>query len=265
MKASTDSVRATINEPFKARFLRAVWRITGRKSRLDHFFTTFLKYRKYLPECDAQQVIPRFSETEVRIQHCPIGTWSTPLVDVFVLMKAAQGFNSKRILELGSYRGDTARLLAENTGDQVTICAVDIDERHGSAYQGTAVARKIQRKTGRISTDLFQPDEKFDLIFVDANHDFDSVMNDTQVAFKVLSDPGVILWHDYAAQDNYFIGLNGVPEALGFFSKTYRIYSIRGTRLAMFSNRKDWNSSRLDEHAPDKAGATVWDEKQLRG
>lgn len=264
MKASADSVCATINEPFKARFLRIVWRLTGRKSRLDNFFSTFLKYRKYLPECDAQQVIPRFSETEVRIQHCPLGAWSTPLADIFVLIKAAQGFDSKRILELGSFRGDTARLLAENTGDQVTICAVDIDERHGSAYKGTPIAHKIQRKTGRISTDLFQQDEKFDLVFVDANHDFDSVVNDTQVAFKVLGDSGVILWHDYA-QDNYFIGLNGVPEALGLFSKTYNIYSIRGTRLAIFSNRKDWNLSRSDEHPSQKIGNTVWDEKQLRG
>jgi predicted O-methyltransferase YrrM len=174
------------------------------------------------------------------------------------------GFRSKRILELGSYRGETARLLAENTDDNVLIYAVDIDERHGSAYSGMNVARKIVRKTGPISLELLGKEEKYDLIFVDANHDFASVMNDTEVAFKVLADDGVILWHDYA-QDNYFVGLNGVPEALNHFSRTRQIYAIRGTRLAFFSNQKDRPSSFIPVGASTTPGKNVWDERQMRG
>src|SRR5690348_16404193 len=106
-------MKGMMNEPLKAHFLRAIWRLTGRKPRVDQFFAGFLKYRHYLPECDAAEVIPDFLGTEVRIRQCPLGNWSTPLVDVFVVLKAALGFQSKRILELGSYRGETARLLAE--------------------------------------------------------------------------------------------------------------------------------------------------------
>jgi hypothetical protein len=78
-----------IDEPLQARSLRVLWRLSGRNNRLDQFLAGFLKYRKYLPECDAAEAIPGFSETEVRIRKCPLGGWSTPLGDVFVVLKSA--------------------------------------------------------------------------------------------------------------------------------------------------------------------------------
>jgi predicted O-methyltransferase YrrM len=252
------------HEPLQARLLRIVWQLSGRKPRMDQFLAGFLKYRKYLPECDAADVIPNFSETEIHIRQCPVGAWSTPLIDVFVVIKAALGFRSRRILELGSYRGDTARLLAENTGDDVTICAVDVDEKHGASYRGLDVARKITRKTGRISPELFALDEKFDLIFVDADHDYASVMNDTEVAFKILAPEGVILWHDYR-QDAYFHGMCGVPEVLNEFSKPRAIYAICGTMLAICSTCPNWETATLPSRISQTRAKTVWDEHQLAG
>ena len=253
-----------IHEPFQARCLRVLWRLFGRNNRLDQFLAGFLKYRKYLPECDAAEAIPGFSETEIRLRQCPLGNWSTPLVDVFIVLKAALGFRSRRILELGSYRGETARLLAENTGDDVGICTVNVDERHGAAYRGLDAARKIIRKTGRISPALFQPDEKYDLIFVDADHDFASVMNDTAVAFRVLAPNGVILWHDYR-QDAYFHGHCGVPEALNEFANRHAVYAIRGTMLAIYSACPNWETATLPSRILSKPAASVWDERQVRG
>ena len=249
------------DEPAKARLLRLLWRLSGRRPKIDQFFSSFLSYRKFLPECDAPEVIPRFAETEVRIKQCPLGNWSTPLADVFVVLKAALGFESKRILELGSYRGDTARLLAENTGPDTVIFAVDADERHGASYQGLAIASKIRRKTGRISPALFDPGEKFDLIFVDADHDFDSAMNDSEVAFQLLAKPGVILWHDYN-HEFFFHGMCGVPEALNVIAKRHAIYSIRGTWLAIHSNLSGWPKTGKERSS---AGRSVWDEEQVRG
>jgi predicted O-methyltransferase YrrM len=252
-----------IKEPAKARVLRLLWRLSGRKPRVEQFFSSLLTHRRYLPECEAKEIIPRFEESEIRIKQCPMGAWSTPLVDLVVLLKAALGFESKRILELGSYRGDTARLLAENTGSETVIWAVDIDEQHGAAYRGLQVASRIRRKTGRISAGLFGKDEKFDLIFVDANHDFASVMNDTDVAFGVLAEQGVILWHDYSPQ-GYFPGLCGVPEALNQFAGRYPIYAIRGTWLAIYSSIKGWQTKSLSG-GKGPASGSVWAEEGLRG
>lgn len=251
-------------EPFRARLFRLFWRLSGRRSQIDTLFTPLLKYRRYLVECDAHEVIPAFTETKITIQSAPIGTWSTPLVDVFVLLKAAQGFGPRRILELGSYRGDTARLLAENTPDQATICAVDVDPRHGAGYRDLPISSKILRKTGAISESLFEPHEKYDFIYVDANHDFASVVSDTQVAFALLAQPGVVIWHDYH-HESYFHGMAGVPEALKVFAAEHPIVAIRGTHLAMHSTIPGWETSRWIAHADGGAKPSVWDERQLRG
>lgn len=253
-----------IKEPLKARLLRVPYWLSGCHPRADRILAGFLKHRKYLPECDAAEVIPRFAETEVRVRQCPMGTWSTPLIDVFVLIKAAQGFGSQSILELGSYRGDTARLIAENTGPDVKICAVDIDEQHGAAYRDLPIGRRIQRKTGRIEPSLFAADEQFDLIFVDADHDLSSVLHDTAVAFKLLRPQGVILWHDYM-HDCYYNGMGGVPEALNEFQQKHPILSIRGTSLAIYSNCAGWETARLARREQRVSQSSVWAETQVRG
>ena len=229
---------------------------------MDRFLSGFLKYRRYLPESDPQEVIPNFAQSEIRITQCPIGAWSTPLADVFVLLKAVVGFQSKRVLELGSYRGDTARLLAENTGPDTSICAVDINEQHGASYRGLDIANKIRRRTGRIGPGLFEEGETFDLIFVDADHDFSSVTEHSKLAFRLLASQGVVLWHDYTLE-SYFHGLCGVPEALNQLSKTRSIRAIRGTWLAIYSNVEGWETGRPAPESP--AGHSVWEERSLRG
>jgi SAM-dependent methyltransferase len=258
------SIAGVIDEPAQARWLRLLWKLSGRRPSVDAFLTGLLKYRRCLPECDAQEIIPNFSETEVRIKQCPMGAWSTPLVDVFVVLKAAIGFRSKRILELGSYRGDTARLLAENTGPDALITTVDVDERHGAAYRDLPIASKIRRRTGKISKTLFDQGEKFDLIFVDADHDFRSVMNDTEVAFEVLAPEGVILWHDYNFE-KYFHGLCGVPEALGHFARGRPMYGIRGTWVAIYSNVGGWQTGQIPDKRKKAGGGSVWEQEQVRG
>ena len=251
--------------PLKESLLRLLWKASGRRNSVDTFFTGLLKHRRYLKTVDAKQCIPRFDETEVRLRQCPLGVWSTPLIDVYILIKAAMGFNSRRILELGSYRGDTARLIAENTGDDTRICTVDIYPDHGAAYKDLLLARRIERRVGAIRPGLFSAGEKFDFIFVDADHDYKSVMNDTAVAFDVLSDQGVIFWHDYRF-DGYFHGMAGVPETLRHFAQQNAIVSIESSLLAMHSRYPGWETKKLLAQGPVTTGKTdTWNDTGVRG
>ena len=38
---------------------------------------------------------------------------------------------------------------------------------------------------------------KFDLIFIDGGHTYSVVKSDTKKAFEMISDRGIIIWHDY--------------------------------------------------------------------
>ena len=49
------------------------------------------------------------------------------------------------------------------------------------------------------SLDLSASDflEKFDSILIDGAHDFDTVIHDTKLALELISDDGIIVWHDF--------------------------------------------------------------------
>jgi hypothetical protein len=248
----------------RERLFRLIWRCCGRGPSLDALLTRKLPELKHLPERNPADCIPNFASTEIVIRQCPIGTWSTPLIDVVVLLKCALGFRSRRILEIGSYLGHTARMLAENTDAETRITALDEYPEHGSAYRGTPLEQKIDRRIGKISLQPFKPDEKYDLIFVDADHRFESVVNDTQVALSLLSERGVLVWHDYQ-QENHFHGLNGVPEALKIFSKSIPIIALKGTYLAMHTRYPDWETAKFVNQGETPATGGPWRNQSLRG
>ena len=53
----------------------------------------------------------------------------------------------------------------------------------------------------------------YDLIFIDADHSYEGVRHDTELALPLIAPTGYIVWHDYANW-GYFDGKNGVPEYL---------------------------------------------------
>jgi predicted O-methyltransferase YrrM len=183
-----------------------------------------------------ERLFPNFVEKAVSFYEAPLGPWSTPLIDVAMLIKIAQCAESKTVLELGSYRGYTALALARNLGCEARIVTVDSDPRHGEAYFNTQFSHQIERRVSSIDTSTFARDAygSYDLIFVDADHSYTGVKRDTETVFNLLSDHGFILWHDYANWGR-FSGKNGVPEYLHGLSEALPIARIAGTWLAIYS------------------------------
>ncbi len=93
---------------------------------------------------------------------------------------------------------------------------------------------------------MFSPDEKFDLVFIDGSHEKDSVIADTKVAFSVLKENGVILWHDYQFF-SYFEGKERVPEALKLIAQKDPVVALRGSWLAMHSRYPEWKTEEILE------------------
>jgi hypothetical protein len=246
------------------RLLGLVWKCSPKGPAFDALLSRRLPELRHLPERDAVECIPDFEAQPITIQHCPMGPWSAPLIDVVVLAKCARGFRSRRILEMGSYLGYTAKLLAENTDALARITTLDEYPDHGTAYRGTAAERKIDRRVGKISLEHFKSDEKFDLIFVDADHRFESVMNDTQVALALLAENGVVVWHDYQNL-HHFQGYNDVPEALRLVSAHLPIIAIKGCWLAMYSRQPGWETSKLLSQKATKTSGGAWDNRSVRG
>ena len=181
-------------------------------------------------------LFPDFDERIVSIGQIPRGSWSTPLADLVLLLKIVVCTEPKRLMEIGSYRGYTALCLAQHISPDAKIVAIDRHADHGEAYRETTFARMIERRVGETDRAMFARDEpaSYDLIFVDADHSYSSVRNDTELVLPLLSPAGFIVWHDYANW-GYFNGQNGVPEYLGELGAKLPIGHVAGSTLAIHS------------------------------
>ncbi len=163
----------------------------------------------------------------------------------------------QKIFEIGTYNGFTTIHFAYNSPSDCRIYTLDLppnydarnkNELHKYSYDDLKVVelsmKNIDKRVfkndpnGSKITELFGDSASFDfspyhnkidLVFIDGNHAYDYVKSDTENAFKMLSDNGIILWHDfdYIIHQDVFRYLNKLGEK-------YKIYSIQNTRFAIY-------------------------------
>jgi protein-L-isoaspartate O-methyltransferase len=206
------------------------------RPRLEAALSALDKRRLRLPVINLRKLFDDFSTQPITLTELPVGPWSSPIGDVVMLAKIAMCLRPKRVLEIGSFRGYTAKLLAEHTGPDSRIVALDRDPRHGELYRGAALSAKIERRLGEVNAGAFalDPRQSYDLIFVDADHTYAAVKHDTEVVLPLLAPSGMLVWHDYANWGR-FSKKNGVPEALHELAQTLPIAAVGGSWLAAYS------------------------------
>jgi predicted O-methyltransferase YrrM len=102
----------------------------------------------------------------------------------------------KSYLELGLYQGDTINRISKYFKNKENIVGVDM-----------LLEPIIDGTFHKMSTDDFfkQNKKNFDMIFIDADHRYESVKKDFKNSIKILNPGGVILLHDTDPEnDNLF-------------------------------------------------------------
>jgi predicted O-methyltransferase YrrM len=208
--------------------------ILSTRPRIEQALSALDKTRLRLPVVNLQPLFDGFDDAPVVLRELPAGPWSSPIADICVLAKIALCLTPRRVLEVGSYRGYTTKLLAEHTPADTRIVAFDRDPRHGAAYCGLPLAAKIERRIGEVSHAAFAGDPRghYDLIFLDADHTYEAVKRDSEVLLPLLASQGVFVWHDYANWGR-FSRLNGVPEVLHELAERLPVVAVAGSWLAM--------------------------------
>jgi len=202
----------------------------------DRTLCHFLKQRMSLPDLHLPKLFEDFDQQPIMFHQLPQGAWSAPLADVAMLLKLAACSKPKRLMEVGSFRGYTALYLAQHTTEDAKIVTVDQYPDHGEAYRDLPLAKKIERRVGKTSPELFatDPPGSYDLIFIDADHSYAGVKHDTELMLPLVAHNGFLVWHDYANW-GYFNGKNGVPEYLGQLATQLPIAHVLGSDLAIYS------------------------------
>ena len=154
--------------------------------------------------------------------------------DAPVLAKIYGVMNARNHLEFGTWEGFGAALFCSNSSGNATTINLPFGESSQSetlspVYSSSLYPARRMQFTGvdigqqsdseasigwiykqmgyesRVkqifnnSLDLSASDflEKFDSILIDGAHDFDTVIHDTKLALELISDDGIIVWHDF--------------------------------------------------------------------
>lgn len=138
---------------------------------------------------------------------------------------------SKTIIEVGSYRGRSARAMADNSPDDCIIHCVD--PWNFQIFWNTGNIQTVDHndfgvfymnlndhlKSGKVkfhatNWENYYPDYQADFIFIDGDHTYDAATFDIGKALHYIKPGGLIAGHDYnwesvkRAVDQYFPEVN---------------------------------------------------------
>jgi hypothetical protein len=176
-------------------------------------------------------------------------SWSLTIYELNCLLFAQSAIRAKKVLEIGTYDGNTALNLAANLPDDGEVVTIDlgVQEEPGLALKVEDRLQNVvdQQIVGRQFKDTPESSRilqvlgdsaklnwsslggPFDLAFIDGCHAYDYVKSDTDNVLSVMRPGGVVLWHDYSA-------LPSVARAVDEYRNRFEPFGVlQGTRLAV--------------------------------
>lgn len=128
--------------------------------------------------------------------------------DLALLKALAVMFPRCSYFEIGTWRGESLANVASVAHECFTMDLPDAEKRdlgYDEEYisQHAILSQHLPNvthlKANSHTFDFSTLNRKFDLVFIDGDHHYESVLNDTQKVFKhLLHDDSVVVWHDYA-------------------------------------------------------------------
>lgn len=203
--------------------------------------------RKYgmsqgLPVVEIDDLVPDF---DVDVNPYAFLSGATTSIDLALLRAVAKRYGVQDYFEIGTWRGESVANVAKVVPHCVTFNLPKEDlkkmtengryaDLHGFFSQPL---ERVKHLYGDSQTFDFNPYYgKFDMVFVDGDHHYGSVLKDTDTAFRLLKDGhGVIVWHDYGLDSETVRWevmeaiLDGAPAEM-----RNRIYHISNTLCAAY-------------------------------
>lgn len=160
----------------------------------------------------------------------------TNQVDLLYVAAIAKLRGCRRMFEFGTYQGRTTYHLTF-ASENPRVYSLNLPPEKdssvarflGSWFKGTDRERFItQILEDSRAFDPVPYERQMDLVFVDADHSYEGVKNDTEKALRMLAPGGVILWHDYAAKTP------GVVRYIKEFSQGRPVFRLKHTCLVAY-------------------------------
>jgi predicted O-methyltransferase YrrM len=212
-----------------------------------------------LPRVSLNSILPGVEEAEVLLPRAFDRKSSASISASITVEEAchlgaiAKCIQASRALEIGTYDGNTALVLAANLPAEGNVVTVDLPpdfgmhkqgslifpgvelnltprDQLGRQYQGHRLSARIRQVYGdSAKLDWSTFGGPFDMIFIDGCHSEAYVRSDSQNALNHLAPGGVIVWHDYCAIPE----VSKVVDQFALQITWIKAYALEGTRLAV--------------------------------
>jgi len=128
--------------------------------------------------------------------------------DLALLKKLARKIKDCSYFEIGTWRGESAANVASVARECFTLnlsaaemkgmgLPEDYINQHGAFSRNLPNVTHLEGNTR--SYDFAALQRKFDLVFIDGDHHFEMVKNDTEKVFQhLVHEKSIVVWHDYA-------------------------------------------------------------------
>jgi len=171
----------------------------------DSLLKKYPALKEGLPIVDFLTILPHFNET---ISPYSFLNGGSLITDLSLLKGLAKSFKDCIYFEIGTWRGESVSNVSKvankcytlNLSDQ-SLKELGYDNEYllQQGFYSKNIANIEHLKGNSFDFDFSTYHQKCDLVFVDGDHHFESVLNDTQKAFQLLkNENSIIVWHDYA-------------------------------------------------------------------
>jgi predicted O-methyltransferase YrrM len=189
-------------------------------------------YSSKLPRIQPQDILEGYADLKITIPFISTHWETATLFDHTFIASLVHVVQPRTCLEIGTSLGLVTSTIASNAPDDTEIHTIDQhgDERIGSFFRSRPEGRKIRQHVSLSTKFDFRPYAgSVDLMFIDGSHEFEDVRRDSENAFNVLTDRGVVIWHDVTP---YF---PGVMKALEASANAGEIYRVQGTSCGFYA------------------------------
>ena len=216
--------------------------------------------KKGLPVIDFLEIFPSYNEIIKPLSFMSGG--SSSVTDYALLVGLARIFEKCRYLEIGTWRGESIACVSQ-VAEECTSISLSEKQMKDRGFSGEVIknSRFFSKNLPNINhigadsqTFDFSSLGKFDLIFVDGDHSYESIKKDTENIFPLLKDEkSIIVWHDYLWNNGKirWETLRAILDGSKEGNRSH-IYHISNTKSAVFINGKFKTKNELKTQEPDK-------------
>jgi hypothetical protein len=224
--------------------------IEGIRAREQQYFKSKIMSEYQIEQLPSISILDLFPNLNEEINYYSFLNGTSLITDMILLKGMAKRYSDCSYLEIGSWRGESIANVGDVTGDCTSLTLSEKEMRelnfgeefikvHGIFSKHLTTIKKVE--TNSHTYDFSLLNKKFDLIFVDGDHTYKGVCNDTKKVFPLRKDSNsVIIWHDYgfSTEDTRYTTLKGILDGIPK-EKHKNLFHVSNTMCAIYAENLD--------------------------